>query len=311
MTTPKISVVVCTYNRAKLLDCALRTLCAQTLARDAYEIIVVDNNSTDHTATVAAAYPQVRYVMEPRQGVSHARNRGLQEARGAFIGYVDDECAIPEGWLVVANDIIQRIDPDVFGGPYFSFYDGSAPCWFKDEYGSHEPFPDARALQPSEYRQLYGGNVFFRRALIEELGGFDPEFGMTGSALGYGEETDLLDRLARQTPPARACYDPKLWVRHMVRNEKLRLTWWVRAHFANGRAQYRMISATKNGHALGTTVRRAVGLIARLTFDSARGALRRNRQWYPYYQNYFLECVARHFYTLGQLYESAREHRTS
>ena len=84
MTQPVISVVVCTYNRAELACLAVNSLCCQTLSPDSYEIIVVDNGSTDGTeATIAdlqAVYVghTVRYICEKRQGLSHARNRGYQ-----------------------------------------------------------------------------------------------------------------------------------------------------------------------------------------------------------------------------------------
>jgi len=90
-----ISVIVCTYNRAELLRELLPTLCEQTVAFTQYEVIVIDNGSTDHTKTVAAVfaarYPQVRYCYEPRQGLSHARNRGWQEAKGDYVAYIDDD----------------------------------------------------------------------------------------------------------------------------------------------------------------------------------------------------------------------------
>jgi glycosyltransferase involved in cell wall biosynthesis len=307
----KVSAVVCTYNRAALLDRALRTLSAQTFPRDAYEIIVVDNNSTDHTPQVTAAYPRVRYIRETRQGVAYARNRGWQAARGVFVAYVDDECAIPENWLATADEIIQRLAPDVLGGPYFAFYDVPKPSWFKDAYGTHEPFPAARWLKSGEFRQLYGGNLSFRRSLLNEVGGFDLRLGMTGKQLGYGEETDLLERLERRNPPARAYYDPRLRVQHVVRPEKMHLGWIVRARFAGGRATYQMTGNGTNSQGFFRSAQRGVGMLARLCFDLPRGAIRRNRQWYPYYQNYFYEHVAEHFYRLGQVYEQVCTRRNS
>ncbi|MGD8380729.1 MAG: glycosyltransferase, partial [Syntrophobacterales bacterium] len=91
----KISVIVCTYNRAELLGGTLRTLCHQTLDTSEYEVIVVDNNSTDNTREVVDEFcrrsSNVRYCFEPQQGLSHARNQGLQEAKGKYVAYIDDD----------------------------------------------------------------------------------------------------------------------------------------------------------------------------------------------------------------------------
>lgn len=99
----KISVVVCTFNRADILPLALQSLCEQTPHHDQTEIIVVDNNSPDNTRQVVdefiEKYPNIRYCFEPIQGLSHARNRGWREARGEYVGYLDDDAKAPPEWL--------------------------------------------------------------------------------------------------------------------------------------------------------------------------------------------------------------------
>jgi glycosyltransferase involved in cell wall biosynthesis len=94
---PAISVVICTYNREKFIGEALNCLAKQTLQREQFEIIVVDNRSTDNTAAIVKKFIsdhpelQVRYTMEPNKGLSFARNRGMQEARASIITYIDDD----------------------------------------------------------------------------------------------------------------------------------------------------------------------------------------------------------------------------
>ena len=121
-----ISVIICTYNRADLLTDVLQTVCEQTLERSEYEVIVVDNNSTDDTSAVShtfvARYSNVRYCFEPQQGLSHAPNRGWREARGDVVIYLDDDCIVPYGTQVVASEIIEQHFPDLFGGPFEPFY---------------------------------------------------------------------------------------------------------------------------------------------------------------------------------------------
>ena len=110
-----ISVVVCTQNRADLLVDLLPTLCEQNLSTAFYEIIVVDNDSTDRTRLVVEDfcrnYDNVRYCMELQHGLSYARNRGWREAKGEYICYVDDDCKIPTHYLSTAKEIIAQ-NPD-------------------------------------------------------------------------------------------------------------------------------------------------------------------------------------------------------
>src|SRR5579875_2283643 len=101
-TAPQISVVICTYNRDKFIRQSLTCLANQTLGQSEYEVIVVDNNSTDNTAAICKTFiaenPQlnIRYVFEASKGLSFARNRGIAEAQSNIITYVDDDAeAVP------------------------------------------------------------------------------------------------------------------------------------------------------------------------------------------------------------------------
>ncbi|MDH3661367.1 MAG: glycosyltransferase, partial [Alphaproteobacteria bacterium] len=135
---PLVSVVVCTYNRADLLRVCLDSLTCQNAG--GFEIIVVDNNSTDQTRTVAASFaqrvPPVRYVFEPEQGLSAARNRGWREARGRYVAYVDDECRMPVDWIGNMTETIQAHQPEMLGGPYDACFDGPPPDWYRRPYFS-------------------------------------------------------------------------------------------------------------------------------------------------------------------------------
>ena len=93
----------------------------------------------------------------------------------------------------MAEEIIGQFAPAVLGGPYYSFYDSSKPHWWRDWYGDFEQARRPRALRRREY--LRGGNIFIRRTVLEEMCGFDPELGVSGEKLAYGEETELQKRL--------------------------------------------------------------------------------------------------------------------
>jgi glycosyltransferase involved in cell wall biosynthesis len=303
-----ISVIICTYNRAALLAMVLETVCRQTLAQSEYEVIVVDNNSSDDTPAVCEKFAEhccnLRSVVEYQQGLSHARNRGWQEAQGDYVAYIDDDCTAPEGWLAVAGEIIQHTAPDVFGGPYFAFYQTPKPAWFRDSYGSWQPAEQATSIAP---QQLHGGNFFLRRALLAQLGGFKPTLGMYGNIIAYGEESELLLRLQAIRPATTFYYAPRLFVYHLVRSDKMSITWQIRSRFARGRAVYhvRGLPDQQEGGRL-YTLWQMVQAMRHLIWGMSVKTILRDRAQYPYFQNYWCESALRPLRTLGMAYEHYR-----
>lgn len=321
-----LSVIVCTYNRADDLQCALETLCNQRLDTSLYEIIVVDNNSTDSTQEVTETfcrrYPNVSYVHETQQGLSHARNRGWREAHGTYVAYTDDDCKLPPQWLVVALQVIHHHAPAVFGGPYFPFYKTPVPRWFKDSYGSNVHAREARVLNQNEF--ISGGNIFFRRSLLEHLGGFDPGLGMSGQKIAYGEETALLMTIRRTMPNEMIYYDPNLFVFHLVASRKMDLGWVLRQSFARGQYTNRLRwnSATPSEQRYPRLWQIAIVAMVGATgivflLETLFALVWRNRTRYPCIENYIYERAFRHIRTLGSLYERllrvdlARKKKTS
>ncbi len=307
MIQPLISTVVCTFNRASLLRNVLIDLGAQNLDRDQYEVLVVDNNSEDDTRAVAdefeRQYPNVRYVHEPEQGLAHARNRGWREAKGDYVGYTDDDCRMPPQWLSVAAEIIRARRPALFGGPYYACYNTPKPKWFKDEYESHVQGDIARFFSKEEC--LDGGNMFLRRDLLERLNGFDASLGMSGTKLAYGEETALQLRVRAEMPSAEVYYDPRLYLRHLVRPEKMRLGWVLRHRWVAGRSATRALGP--DAQRTRREIRRMmIELICTMGRELVR-IRRRDYRRYPHYQNYVYERISPHVVRLGQLWE-ARTH---
>ncbi|MFH1754161.1 MAG: glycosyltransferase family A protein, partial [Candidatus Latescibacterota bacterium] len=98
----KLSVIVCTYNRSPLLVSCLDSLVNQTLPVTNFEIVLVNNNSTDDTQAIAERYAgghgNIRVINELKQGLSHARNRGWQEAKGKYVAYIDDDAKTLSDW---------------------------------------------------------------------------------------------------------------------------------------------------------------------------------------------------------------------
>jgi glycosyltransferase involved in cell wall biosynthesis len=303
-----ISVVICTFNRAELLGSALQTLCEQTINKSNYEVIVVDNNSQDSTRNLTEnfcrKYPNFKYFLETRKGLSHARNRGWQEAKGEYVSYVDDDCKVPTQWLTVAKEIIDQIAPAILGGPTYPFYNSPKPCWWKDNYGTFEHSQSPRSLHQSEF--LIGCNIFVRRSVLKDMCGFDVTLGMYDQNLGYGEETELQSRLCATMTDEIIYYDPKLFVYHMVRSEQMSLRWILNSRFVGGRYSY-LVFHDDNAQAVRPSklklLVQAVLIPLRLFLDIIVGVLRRDRTRYPYLQNYLYENTAKYVGVLGEIYE--------
>lgn len=131
--TPAVSVVICTVDRADALRRALAALGQQTAPRSTFEVIVVDNNATGETVAVmaeAAAVAPVRQVREPRQGLSFARNCGVQASRGDLIAFTDDDVCVAPDWIeTICGVAAERRDAAWFGGRVLPVWPSPAPEW--------------------------------------------------------------------------------------------------------------------------------------------------------------------------------------
>lgn len=234
---PLISVVVCTYNRADLLADALDDLCAQTLDPALYEVIVVDNSSTDNTREVVGAFAQhenVRYVLETRQGLGYARNRGWQEASGQYVGYTDDDVRVPAELVQQALELLEdpELDAMCVGGRILPYYTSTQPDWFDDAYESRSWGAGTRWLRPGE--NFSGSNMFWRRELLAAYGGFSTDRGVSGDYLAVGEETALFDRIWQSAEHPRFYYSPDLVVYHWVDPRKMTVSYRIKRALITG-----------------------------------------------------------------------------
>lgn len=300
-----ISIVICTYNRADLLADALQTVCQQTLDQTQYEVIVVDNNSTDNTSAVTQRfqqrYPHVRYLFAAQPGNSYARNVGWQHAQGQFVAFIDDDCKVPPTWLMKAKTIIETMAPGVFGGPFYGFYNSPKSAWYKDEYGAYVLTDLPRIQQDPE--ELAAGNLFIRRDVLQRVDGFTPELGITENRRGYGEETALLHQIRLIMPKLLVYYDPELFVHHLVRAEKMRLMWHIKERFVQGRCTYWVYHSEIARPSWFALVCQSALVSAKFMVRTLLAVFWRNRATHPYIQNYLYEYNMQHLMILGRLYE--------
>lgn len=241
------SLVITTYNRAALLGKALESV-AQSQIDDPtrVEVIVVDNNSTDHTRAAvdgikARGFPfKLRYVLEQRQGLSYARNRGAQEASGIYVAYMDDDQLIEEHYLSRIERVFQRTRAACVGGPVLYYNRGVLPNWVSpllETAGQTWYGDEVKVLEPSD-GMLQGGNMVFDRSELVQIGGYNTNLGRAGDSLIAGEEDDLQKRL--HAADKKVIYDPGLVQYHYLAPVRLTKRYWRRHGFDYGRTLYRL-----------------------------------------------------------------------
>lgn len=244
-----LSILVCTFNRAPHLARCLASIAAQPQVPLPWETVVVDNASTDDTAAVVDRFqgriPGLRCVAESRVGLSHARNRAIEEAAHSHAVFVDDDAFLPPGYLQVAATLISTHDPDLFGGPVYPFFEAVRPAWFPERL-------EIRRLEDrsgfSRSCGLTGANFGARVRTLRLLGGFDPELGMRGGKPGFMEERDILERYRHSVPPdsQRVYYDLDLSVLHSIQAQKLKFDYQVHRAWSSGVLKGRVLAAAKH-----------------------------------------------------------------
>lgn len=174
-TAPKVSVVVATYNGSKMLRICLRSL--MKLNYPDYEVILVDDGSTDSVPEIARLFERVRYIRQDNMGLSAARNTGLAAATGEIIAYTDDDCRADEDWLYYLAGDLAASDFTAMGGHNFLPPDDSpsAAAVMAAPGG-----PIHVMLTESEAEHISGCNMAFRKAALEGIGGFDPIYRKAG-----------------------------------------------------------------------------------------------------------------------------------
>lgn len=233
MVNKKLSTIVCTYNRSKLLKKCLDSLLHQLT--DETEIIVIDNNSHDDTAQVVNEFnfqkANIRYICETEVGLSYARNRGVKESQADWILFLDDDAiAFPE--LVERTlYLVNRGDFDCVGGMYYGYYEGDKPKWISSDFGSKNLY--SHILKECPYTIPSGGIVLYKKSMLHKLNGFSSNFGMSGEVKNLGEETELQYRASKLN--YKIGFDPELKVHHLVKPEYLTIYWFLKRPFLEGK----------------------------------------------------------------------------
>ena len=238
-----LSVVVCTYNRSALLKRILHSLAGQ---RDVapFEVIVVDNHSTDDTQQVLKEWKPVQTFRlitgyeETKGHYAKARNVGLHLASSEIVAFVDDDVRVPPHWAAHLLAVFAAV-PDIgaVGGPVTPEWEQDPPpewvtpelfvCIGVGDYGS-----EARLLSRKEFP--IGANMAFKADVLRSVGGFDPRFGIIGDYSIYNDEVELVERLRRKG--VKVYYDPRLEVFHLVAAARTNKKYFLKRRSIDGRS---------------------------------------------------------------------------
>lgn len=244
-----ISVIICTYNRASFLPKALSSLC-DTSCPD-YEVIVVDNNSSDDTAAIVKSFadknPRVCYVFEQNQGLSNARNRGIREAKGDVFLFLDDDAFVEKDYLVtVERYIADYPEAGAYGGRILPYFDGcDKPKWLSRwSMGWLSALDLGEKVKPfTKGKYPIGANNAIKRYVIERCGNFNPSLGRNGAVMSGGEEKDLFDRVRNAGIPIIYC--PEMLLHHIIGKQRTTLAFVDK--YAQGIGEGERVRSMSNG----------------------------------------------------------------
>lgn len=236
----KISAIVCTYNRELFICETIDSLLVSLTGVKDFEIVIIDNNSSDHTPELLLKYRDHSYikcVKEEAQGLSHARNRGITEATGDILVFLDDDIEIKPDYFVTLEKTFSDPDISIAGGKVLPF-NVDIPLWLPERYYYLVSIFDmGDRIKTTRY--IMGGNCAIRKELVDKVGFYNVELGRKGNNLMAGEENEYMDRIT--SLGYKIYYVPGLTIYHKI-NDKLNTEYVFNYAYQNGKSnaiQYR------------------------------------------------------------------------
>jgi len=216
------SIIVCTYNRAESLRHTLKCLAAlQNPDGSDWEVIVVDNNSSDQTHQLvkdfSSVFPRLRYEYEEQQGLSYARNLGIKSAKGDIVLFTDDDVCPEPDWLETVITSMSRYTCDACGGYIAPIWETPPPDWLTERFHGFLAIKmdTSGPYQVTTVKDApFGANMAFRRSVFDRVGKFDTSRGRKGSELASGEDGEMFERML--AADMKIMYLPDANVHHRV-----------------------------------------------------------------------------------------------
>ncbi len=243
-----ISIIVCTYNRIQYLPKTLLELKNQSVNNESYEVLIVDNNSTDGTWSVCEkilddkTYDNFRLISEPNQGLSYARNRGVKESTGELIVFLDDD-AFPVPIYLESITSFFSIKNNIFcaGGKILPLYE-KKPKWMNRFLNPLFAFQDKgdaiKTFGTNEFP--IGANMIFEKSIFDKYGLFRTDLGRKGNDMGAGEEKDFINRLRKGGE--RLIYLPEAEVTHVIPENRVSDSYIRKQAIGSGLSEMKRVS---------------------------------------------------------------------
>ncbi|OXM13122.1 glycosyltransferase [Paenibacillus herberti] len=238
----KVTAAICTHNRARDTREAVLSVLEQQFDYLQYEVLVIDNRSTDGTeaevrkiqAMSGIGAERVRYVREEKLGLSVSRNRAIKEARGEYILFLDDDAIAKPGWMGAIVDVFES-DPAIgcVGGRIDPIWEGGEPAWLPDAFKTLYTVLDysPRVMEMESPRIPFGANVAFRASLFRQYAPFREDLGRVGSSLLSNEESELIERIRQSS---QVYYTPHAAVDHKIDKSRISRKWFLRRVYWQG-----------------------------------------------------------------------------
>ena len=237
-----LTVAVCTYNRAHRLPGLVKALREQECPIS-FEILIVDNNSTDETQTVLDQLSledgsPLWFVKETKQGIVHARNRAIEESMGsAYMAFLDDDELPSPGMLKAAVDALEREGAECVGGRVKVCFDEvQRPSWLGDEllgFLAEVDYGDEPLWISDPSLKIWTCNVAYRTSVFGGGLRFDLRYDRAGKGPYSGEDEVMFDELFKRG--ARIRYRPDMMVEHFIEDWKLKRSYFLKRHFLSGK----------------------------------------------------------------------------
>jgi glucosyl-dolichyl phosphate glucuronosyltransferase len=237
-----VTVNICTYNRQQLLRPALESVLSQQAGGPRYEVIVVDNNSTDETrqlieSFIARGATNLQYVFEGRQGLSHARNAGVAAARSPILAFTDDDVRVAPDWVAtIKRTLDDHPEVECVGGKVLPRWPSPPPAWLTHEHWAPVAIVDYGEkpfyVNTDHQLCLMGANVAIRKQTLQRVGGFLPDLQRVENSIGSMEDHELLLRL--WNVQAQGLYVPELIVSSEIAPNRLTKQYHRRWRFGHG-----------------------------------------------------------------------------
>ena len=240
-----LSIIICSYNRASYISDALTSLYNQSSELDNFEVIIVDNNSTDNTKEVYAIWRQSNtngqftFISETKQGASFARNTGAAIAKGKWVCFMDDDAVATANYVEnILKHIQNKPDAVGFGGRIIPKYIPSEPKWMSyyvsSLVGNFDYAPIACAFENGKYP--LESNMIVKKSVYDQIGGFNVNLpGVVGTLRIGGEGKELFYKILALGHII--YYDPAICVHHVVEVKKLTSEYMYRVASGIGRGE--------------------------------------------------------------------------